>query len=164
MGLCGLSGHGQVRANITWLMRQNIRHFTKSIYEDTNYIFAFSSDAWPGYQHSICSGLETVKISVTQLMKRIVKRLDVIPGGQVRLYTGFFGSESTNKGRHIALRDLTLRRRLFTGKGHNGALSTNGSYTQLLCKDYLIGFLLDRRGSFMPNAKVLDELFYKEKL
>ncbi|ORY76651.1 hypothetical protein BCR37DRAFT_389359 [Protomyces lactucae-debilis] len=110
--------------------------------------------------------------------KRVVRRIDLMPGGtHVKLFTGFRNPASTlplqanlpktatpviaegsTGGSHIALTDLMLRKALFTGAGPNQAYSESGSYTQLLRKGQLIGYLLDRRGSFLGGPRVLDEL------
>lgn len=85
------------------------------------------------------------------------------PGGQsITMYTGFFARQSTKHGVEIPLRDLSLRRSIYTGHGANEALSTTGTFTQLLRRKQLIGYLIDRRGHFLVSPRVMDELIQRE--
>ena len=97
------------------------------------------------------------------LTDRVIKRIDVLPGGKsVDLHTGFFRLNTTNKGIEVPINQLSLRRTMFTGNGPNQAISSAGTFTQLLRQDQLIGYLVDRRGQFMVSPRVLDELFVKK--
>lgn len=95
---------------------------------------------------------------------RVVKRIDVLGGGKrIALHTGFFQRDTTKRGLEIPLSDLTLKRSMFTGQGPNEAISSSGTYTQLLRKNQMIGYLIDRQGSFLSSPRVMDELFYVNK-
>lgn len=83
-------------------------------------------------------------------------------GQQVAIYTGFFGRHTAKGGSPVSISDLSLRRSMYTGEGHNHAVSSTGTYTQLMRQNQLIGYLVDRRGSFLSSPRVLDELFYRE--
>lgn len=84
-------------------------------------------------------------------------------GSKVAIYTGFFKRDVAKNGIEIPISDLSLKRSLYTGEGHNMAISSTGSYTQIIRKNQLIGYLVDRRGSFLSSPRVLDELFYRER-
>jgi hypothetical protein len=135
-----------------------------------------------GKRVAYASGLAGLGLAISTgfllVSKRVVRRVDLLPGGtHVKLYTGFGRPPSapalqiaTSKtsvptlpqesasGVQIALTDLTLRKALYTGAGPNQAHSEGGSYTQLLRRGQLIGYLLDRRGSFLGGPKVFDAL------